>query len=161
MRQTVVIFAALTTVLASCAPTTYSGYAKSGVTRETAAYDDTACSVEANKLFPAATFTTTVYSGYHGGYGGYAGGYWGGYPGYWGGSHVQVQDANAGLRAEHRSDCMTLKGYTPVTHPICTEDQLAGRQYAAISGAPAPASNICALRAKGGGVALIDLSKPI
>lgn len=161
MRQTVVIFAALATVATGCAPTSYSGYAKSGVTRETAAYDDTACSVEANKLFPAATFTTSVYSGYHGGYGGYAGGYWGGYPGYWGGSHVQVQDANAGLRAEHRADCMTLKGYTPVTHPICTEDQLAGRQYAAIPGAPAPAANICALRAKGGGVAQINLSKPI
>ena len=161
MRQTLVLFAALTTVVASCAPTTFSGYAKPEVSRETAALDDTACSVEANRLFPAANFTTTVYSGYHGGYGGYAGAYWGGYPGYWGGSHVQIRDANASMRAEHRRDCMTLKGYKAVTHPICTSEQLNGRSYAAVPGAPIPAPNICALRAQGGGIALIDLNKPL
>mmetsp|Transcript_27841 Transcript_27841/g.51969 ORF Transcript_27841/g.51969 Transcript_27841/m.51969 type:complete len:160 (+) Transcript_27841:92-571(+) len=146
--------------LTACSPTSYSGFAKPGVTRETASRDDTACSVEANQLFPAANFTTTVYSGYHGGYGGYVGGQWG-YPGYWGGSHVQMRDANASMRAEHRRDCMTLKGYTSATHPICTDEQLSGRQFAPIKGAPNPAPNLCAIRGQGGGIALVDLNEPL
>jgi hypothetical protein len=159
MRTTIILtITALT--LAACSPTSYSGFAKSGVSRETASRDDTACSVEANRLFPAANFTTTVYTGYHGGYGGYVGGRWG-YPGYWGGSHVQMRDANASMRAEHRRDCMTLKGYSAVTHPMCTQEQLAGRQFLPVKGAPKPAPNLCAIRAQGGGVALVDLSKPI
>lgn len=158
--RTIAIMVSVGLTVSACSPTSYSGYAKSGVTREAAAYDDTACSVEANQLFPAATFTTNVYGGYHGGYGGYVGGTWG-YPGYYGGSHVQMRDANASMRAEHRRDCMSLKGYRPVTHPICTDDQLSGRQFSPVKGAPMPAPNICAIRAQSGGVALIDLTKPL
>ncbi|GAA6178917.1 MULTISPECIES: hypothetical protein [unclassified Shimia] len=147
------------TVLSGCGPTSYSGFAKPDASRETAARDDTACSVEANRLFPAANFTTTLYGGYHGGYGGYVGGTWG-YPGYYGGSHVQMRDANASMRAEHRRDCMSLKGYSPATHPVCTEQQLGGRAFRPVAGAPQPAPNICAIRAQGGGVALVDLNNP-
>lgn len=159
--RTAALFVVLGISVAACSPTSYSGFAKPGVSRETASRDDTACSVEANRLFPSATFTTTIYGGYHGGYGGYAGGYWGGYPGYWGGNHIQTRDVNAGMRAEHRRDCMSLKGYTAVTHPICSDQQLAGRQFTPVTGAPKPAPNLCAIRAQGGGVALVDLSKPI
>ncbi|CUH53558.1 hypothetical protein J7382_05020 [Shimia sp. R11_0] len=161
MKKITYAMAAAAIAVAGCSPTTYSGFSHPSASRETASRDDTACSVEANQLFPAANFTTTVYGGFHGGYGGYAGGYWGGYPGYWGGSHVQMRDANASMRAEHRQDCMTLKGYTPVTHPICTEAQLNGQNYRPISGAPKPAPNICAIRAQSGGVALVDLNAPV
>jgi hypothetical protein len=159
--RTLSIPGVLALTLTACSPTSYSGFAKSGVSRETASRDDTACSVEANRLFPSAAFTTTVYGGYHGGYGGYVGGTWGGYPGYYGGNHVQVRDINAGMRAEHRRDCMSLKGYTAVKHPVCTNEQLAGRQFTPVKGAPKPAPNLCAIRAQSGGVALVDFSKPI
>lgn len=161
MRHTLLAMTALATALAGCAPTSYSGYAKSGVSRDAAIKDDTTCSVEANRLFPAATFASSVYGGYSSGYGGYVGGTWGGYPGAWGSNQVHLNDANAGLRAEHRRDCMTLKGYTPVTHPVCTKAQLNGQSYAAVPGAPKPAPNICAVRTPGDRVALIDLNTPI
>ncbi len=161
MRRVFFATICMASVVAGCAPTSYSGFAKTGVSSETATRDTTECSVEANRLFPAATFTSTVYGGYSTGYGGYIGGAWGGYPGVAGGSRVQIRDANAGLRAEHRRDCMSLKGYAPVTHPVCTNEQLAGRSYQQIAGAPAAAPNICAVRTPNDLVALIDLSKPI
>lgn len=155
--RTLVALGVLSMAVSACSPTSYSAFSKSGVSSNIASRDDTACSVEANRLFPAANFTTTVYGGYGGGYPGY----WGGYPGYWGGGHVQVRDVNASMRAEHRRDCMALKGYRPATHPVCTEAQLAGRSYQPINGAPPPAAHICAVSAQGGGVALLDLSEPL
>lgn len=136
-------------LVASCSPTSYTGFSKPGVTQDTVSRDETACSVEANRLFPAANFTNTVYGGY------------GTRGGFWAGTSVQVNDANASIRAEHRRDCMTLKGYTPVIYPICTQSQLAGRNYQTVAGAPAPAPNICAIRTQNRTVAVIDLNKPV
>ncbi len=143
-------------ILSGCSAKTFYGFSKSGVDHATVSHDATACSVEANRLFPAAVTTTSVYGGYGGGgYGGY--GHYGG----WGASQVQFSDANASMRAEHNRDCMALKGYQSAPHPICTKDQLAGRNYQAIDGAPRPAPTICALKVEGGGRTLVDLTAPL
>ncbi|TCL09330.1 hypothetical protein BXY66_1375 [Shimia isoporae] len=142
-------------VVSACGPTSLVSYTKPNVSSDTANRNFVECRQEANALFPAAVFTQSVP-----GYGGY-GAFYGGYPG-WGGSYIQARDANEPLRAQHLSDCMTLKGYRQVIHPICTREQLAGRQYQAVSRPPSGASpNICAARTQGGGSTLIDLSKPI
>ena len=66
------------------------------------------------------------------------------------------------MRAQHMRDCMALKGYRPVTHPVCTNDQLAGRSYRPLSTVPAaPSPTICALRSPDGSTALVDLTKPL
>lgn len=150
--------AILAVTLASCGPTSYVSYSKPGATTDVATRTFAACRQEANTLFPAAIFTQTVP-----GYGGYGGIYAppGAYGGF-GGSYVQSSDANAPLRAQHLRDCMTLKGYSQVIHPICTTEQLGGRQYQAVAKPPSSASpNICAARTAGGSTTLIDLSKPI
>lgn len=142
--------------LAGCSPTSHQGFAKTNVNYGVASRDDTACRVEANQLFPSATFTTTS-PGYGGIYGGfYGGGGWG-----FSGSYVHVSDANASLRSEHRRDCMALKGYRAVTHPVCTSAQLDSGNYSPVDGAPLPAENYCIASAQGGGRVLIDLSKPL
>lgn len=156
MRPTVSLIVAAV-ILSGCSASTFNGFSKSGVDHATVSKDATECSVEANRLFPAATFTTSVSAGYGGGgYGGY-----GRYGGGWGGGQVQYRDANASMRAEHNRDCMSLKGYRPAQHPVCTTDQLAGRNYQAVDGAPRPAPNICALKVDGGGRVLVDLSVPL
>ncbi|SFK63794.1 hypothetical protein [Shimia haliotis] len=144
--------------LSACGPTSHVSYTKPNVSNNTANRNFVECRQEANALFPAAIFTESVP-----GYGGY-GGYYGGSPYYpgWGGSYVQASDANAPLRAQHLSDCMTLKGYQRQVHPICTSAQLDGRQYQPVTRPPASAAaNICAARTQGGGTTLIDLSKPL
>jgi len=143
-------------LIAGCSSRSYQSFAKSGVSRNRMQQDATACQVEANRLFPAANFTTTINNGW--GYGGWAG--YHGRGGYWGGATVESRDVNASMRSEHRTDCMRVMGYVPVTHPVCTDDQLAGRNFAAVSGAPAPAPNLCAVRSNNTRV-LVDLSKPL
>ena len=148
----------LAATLSACGPTSYVSYSKPSVSSDTASRSFASCRQEANALFPAAIFTQSVP-----GYGGYGSIYAPpGYGGGFGGSYVQSSDANAPLRAQHLRDCMTLKGYKQVIHPICTSQQLNGRQYQAVSKPPATsAPNICAARTAGGGSTLIDLSKPI
>ncbi|MEQ9693324.1 hypothetical protein [Shimia sp. SDUM112013] len=142
--------------LGGCAAPTYQTFTKAGARDATVAQDQTACNVEANRLFPAANYPVT-YPGSGGFYGtGYYGGGWG-----LGVTYVGSTDVNAGMRNQHRSDCMRLKGYTPVTYPVCTTAQLDGRSYAAATGAPAPAPNICAVRRQGAAPVLIDLNKPL
>jgi len=142
-------------VLGGCGATSYQTYAKNGASTAAVSRDQTECSVEANRLFPAANFPTTYPSGGYYGTGYYNGG-WG-----LGVTYVGSTDVNAGMRNAHRNDCMRLKGYTPVVYPICTNDQLGGASYAPATGAPAPAPNICAVAQKDARPVLVDLSKPI
>lgn len=148
--------AVLAITLVGCGPTSHISYAKPGTSTDAATRAFATCRQEANALFPAAIFTESTP-----GYGGYSPYYGGGYPA-WGGSYVRATDANAPLRAQHLGDCMTLKGYTRVIHPICTTAQLGGRQYQPLSKPPTTTSpSICAIRTEGGGSTLIDLTKPI
>ncbi|WP_270730548.1 hypothetical protein [Shimia sp. Alg240-R146] len=143
--------------LGACAPTSYVSYSKSGASGDTTTRTFAQCRQEANVLFPAAVFTESTP-----GFGGYGSIYSGGYGGGFGGSYVRASDANAPLRAQHLSDCMTLKGYRQVVHPICTTAQLGGRQYQTVTKPPSGGSaNICAVRTENRTTALIDLNKPL
>ncbi|WP_127112180.1 hypothetical protein [Shimia sediminis] len=139
-------------MLAGCTSSSYQTYLKSGYSVERVNRDRAECDVEANRLFPAANWpqtypTATV---------GYWGGGWGGAVGV-----IHTTDVNAGMRAQHRTQCMRTKGYTPYTFPRCTQDQMAGQSYAPITRSPQPSETICALDVQGGGWTLIDLSKPL
>lgn len=145
-------FFACAVLLAACTSSSYQAYLKTGTSVDRVNRDRAECDVEANRLFPAANWprtypTATV-------------GYWGGG---WGGSFgvVHTSDVNAGMRAEHRTQCMRTKGYTPHAFPRCTQDQMAGRSYAPIERSPTPSETICAIDVQGGGWTLIDLSKPL
>lgn len=144
--------------LASCAATSYPAFVKPGTSVDRVNRDLAECDVEANRLFPAAVFTSSH------GYGGYGTGYRGGYGtgGYLGwGTTITATDVNAGMRNDHRTQCMRLKGYAPYTFPVCTQEQLAGRSYAPLPTSPKPSPSICAVSSPNGGRALIDLSKPL
>ncbi len=142
----------LPTILAltACTSTSVHTFTKPDTPIAVVAQSETECRVEANRLFPAANFPQHLpVSGYYG-YGG------------WGISgHIQTTDVNSGMRAEHYRDCMTIQGYQPVTHPICTQAQLGGQMYQSVDYVPAPNPNICAVRHQGGSSSLIDLSKPL
>ncbi|KPA22649.1 hypothetical protein shim_09360 [Shimia sp. SK013] len=152
--STVLVFGV---ALSACAPTSYVSYSKSGASGDTTTRTFAQCRQEANGLFPAAVFTESTP-----GFGGYGSIYTGGYGGGFGGSYVQARDANAPLRAQHLSDCMTLQGYRQVVHPICTTQQLSGRQYQTVARPPTGGSpNICAVRTENRTTVLIDLNKPL
>ncbi|PSL17338.1 hypothetical protein [Shimia abyssi] len=146
-----VTITACAVALTACAPTHFSGFVNPGTNVDTVNRDTAECDVEANTLFPAAVFTSTSYGG---GYG-YSPGYWGGW-----GSTVTARDVNAGMRNNHRTQCMALRGYQPYSFPICTQEQLAGRSYAPLSKSPTPGPTICVVTSPNGNM-LIDLSKPI
>ncbi len=138
--------------LSGCMSNSYQAFIKPGASVDRTNQDQVACSVEANKLFPAANFPqTTPYGNV-----GYYGGGWG-----WGVGIVHTTDVNSGMRNQHRAQCMQLKGYKPVSFPICTQQQLAGRSYAPLTRAPAQSDNICAIKIDGGGRALVDITKPL
>ncbi|MGR3713652.1 MAG: hypothetical protein ACU0A6_11095 [Shimia sp.] len=157
MLRSISALCATALMLTACGPTSHISYSKSGASADSANRAFAECRQEANSLFPVAVFTSST-----AGYGGYGGYYGGGAYGAWGGSYIQSTDANAGLRSQHFNDCMTLKGYRAIIHPICTTAQLNGRQYRAVTKPPTSVSpSICAARTKGGGTTLVDLSKPI
>lgn len=143
-------------VLGGCNSTTYQAYIKPGTGVDRVNHDRAECDVEANRLFPAANFPNTVPYGTIG----YNGGGWGGG---WGGgiSIVHTADVNAGMRNQHRSQCMRLKGYEPYVFPVCTTEQLTGHTFAPLTRSPKPNGSICAVTLEGGARALIDLEKPL
>lgn len=146
----------LTCVLvAGCTSSSYRAYIKPGAGVERVNRDRAACDVEANRLFPSANFPNTYPYGTLGYYGGGWGGGWG-----YGIGVVHTTDVNAGMRNQHRDQCMRLKGYEPYTFPNCTTEQLAGRSYKPLTRSPKPSESICAVSLEGGGRALVDLSKP-
>ncbi|SHJ23784.1 hypothetical protein SAMN05444000_106103 [Shimia gijangensis] len=148
------VFGALTMVgvlAAGCASTSYQAYVKPGTGVDRVNRDRAECDVEANRLFPSANFPQT----YPYGTVGYYGGGWGGGIGV-----IHSTDVNAGMRNQHRNQCMRLRGYEPYVFPNCTTEQLAGRSYAPLTRSPSPSPNICAVTLEGGERALVDLSKP-
>lgn len=142
--------------LTGCTSTSYQAYIKPGTGVDRVNRDRAECDLEANRLFPSANFPQTYPTGHIGYYGGGYGGGWGGGIGI-----VHTTDVNAGMRNQHRTQCMRVKGYEPYTFANCTTDQLAGRSYAPLTRSPKPSENICAVTVEGGGRALIDLSKPL
>lgn len=144
------VFAVFGLVLCGCTSSSYQAYIKPGTGVDRANRDRAECDVEANRLFPSANFPQTYPTGGIG----YYGGGWGG-----GISIVHTTDVNAGMRNQHRNQCMRVKGYEPYTFPNCTTDQMAGQSYAPLTRSPTPSPNICAVTLEGGGRALIDLSK--
>ncbi|MEP2530515.1 hypothetical protein [Shimia sp.] len=148
------VLAATCMLLSACSATSYSAFINPGTPVDRVSRDRAECDVESNRLFPAAVFTNSFPTGTYGGYRGH-------YPGFWGyGGSISQTDVNAGMRNQHRTQCMRLKGYEPYTFPVCSQEQLGGRAYAPLNRSPAPTPSICAVTLQGGGIALIDLSKP-
>lgn len=139
-------------LMSGCAATNFDTYYRKGVSESRSQRDRATCDVEANQLFPAANFPANQPTGY------LSAGTWG-----WGlgVSMVQTQDVNAGMRNQHRVQCMTIKGYTPLSVPYCTSQQLSGANYAPVKPSATPSGNICAARLDGGGVVVVDLDKPL
>lgn len=145
-------FVVLATILGGCTSNSYQAYLKPGASVDRTNNDRAACQVEANQLFPAANWPNTYPTA--------TVGYWGGG---WGGGIgiVHTTDVNAGMRAQHVTQCMRTKGYNPYTFPRCTQEQTAGQSFAPITRSPQPSDSICAVQVQGGGWTLIDLSKPL
>lgn len=139
-------------ILSGCASSGYQAYIKPGIGVDRANRDRAECDIEANRLFPSANFPQTYPTGNIGYYGG---GWVGGI------GIVHTTDVNAGMRNQHRNQCMRVKGYEPYTFPNCTTDQMAGHSYAPLTRSPTPSPTICAVKVEGGGRTLIDLSRPL
>lgn len=139
-------------VLAGCSASGYQVFLKPGAGVDRVNRDRAECEVEANRLFPSANFPNTIPYGTLG----YYGGGWG-----YGVGIIHTTDVNAGMRNDHRNQCMRVKGYEPYVFPVCTSEQLAGGSFAPLIRSPKPSPTICAVTVEGGGRALIDLSKPL
>lgn len=77
------------------------------------------------------------------------------------GHRIEVYDANEGRRHSTVQKCMEQQGFSRVSIPYCSDDQIAGRSFRPLTKSPQLTESICAIRQPDRGRVLIDLNQPV